>query len=212
MLRCWWPAWLAVTGAYHPSGAGGGWRWHAPPQAGRCRAPRACSEDWRSVRARLVKQEQAEASGAPKAEDDASGEEEYVFATPLIEQGSVILGGTEQEFGFALRQQYFHKSVMLLLQHDEQFTKGIILNRPSALELDGWRVWFGGDVAEGGFFKGEAVGEKEIVCLHSLESEEARTIQALGRCTPRARPTPRPCPPRLSPLRPSVRRGASRSA
>ena len=151
---------------------------HVPTPAGRCRAPRACSEDWRDVRARLVKQEQAEAMGAPEAEDGAPGGEEYVFATPLIEQGSVILGGTQQEFGFALRQQYFHKSVMLLLQHDEQFTKGIILNRPSALELDGWRVWFGGDVAEGGFFKGvaEAVGEREIVCLHSLESEEARRL------------------------------------
>ena len=73
----------------------------------------------------------------------------YVYESPLIEQGSVILGGTQQEFGFALRQQYFHKSVMLLLQHDDGFTKGIILNRPSAYELDGWRVWFGGDVAEG---------------------------------------------------------------
>jgi hypothetical protein len=38
---------------------------------------------------------------------------------------------------------------MLLLQHDEGFTKGIILNKPSAYEIDGWRVWFGGDVAEG---------------------------------------------------------------
>ena len=76
-----------------------------------------------------------------------------MYATPLIEQGSVILGGTQQEFGFALRQQYFHKSVMLLLQHDDGFTKGIILNRPSAITLDGWRLWFGGDVAQGGLFR-----------------------------------------------------------
>jgi hypothetical protein len=76
------------------------------------------------------------------------------------------------EFGFALRQQFFHKSVMLLLQHDESFTKGIILNRPSALELDGWRLWCGhGQVAEGGMFVGadNAKGQLEINCLHSLD-------------------------------------------
>ena len=52
---------------------------------------------------------------------------------------------------------------MLLLQHDEGFTKGIILNKPSDYEIDGWRVWFGGDVAEGAMFRGakEAVGERE---------------------------------------------------
>ena len=92
--------------------------------------------------------------------------------------------------------------MILLLHHDESFTKGIILNRPSALELDGWRVWFGGDVAEGGvehparpplvsrvcdgplapgptgMFRGErlAKGEREIVCLHSLEGEVAERL------------------------------------
>jgi len=109
----------------------------------------AASDDWRDVRARLVAKEQLERQGV--APTDASSAADridaaQVYETPLIEQGSVILGGTQQEYGFALRQQYFHKSVMLLLQHDESFTKGIILNRPSAMELDGWRVWFGGDV------------------------------------------------------------------
>jgi hypothetical protein len=50
----------------------------------------------------------------------------------VIEKGAVILGGVEQDFGFGLRQQYFHKAVILVLDHDEnRFTKGIILNRPS---------------------------------------------------------------------------------
>ena len=98
--------------------------------------------DWREMRARLVAQEKSEAGEGPQ-------DEGFVYECPILEQGSVILGGTEQEFGFALRQQYFQKSVMLLLQHDESFTKGIIINRPSAYELDGFRVWFGGDVAEG---------------------------------------------------------------
>jgi hypothetical protein len=50
----------------------------------------------------------------------------------VIEKGAVILGGVEQDFGFGLRQQYFHKAVILVLDHDENtFTRGIILNRPS---------------------------------------------------------------------------------
>ena len=70
----------------------------------------------------------------------------------IIEQGAVILGGVEQDFGFGLRQQYFHKAAILVLDHEEStFTKGIILNRPTDLTLEDdinpgvrWRVWFGG--------------------------------------------------------------------
>jgi putative AlgH/UPF0301 family transcriptional regulator len=128
--------------------------------------------DWREMRARLVQQEKAEAGSSSNEVDG------YVYESPLIEQGSVILGGTMQDFGFALRQQYFHKSVMLLLQHDEGFTKGIILNRPSAYEIDGWRVWFGGDVGEGDMFRGsqESKGEREIICLHALDGELAERL------------------------------------
>ena len=38
----------------------------------------------------------------------------------VIEQGAVILGGVEQDFGFGLRQQYFHKAAILVLEHDEK--------------------------------------------------------------------------------------------
>lgn len=92
----------------------------------------------------------------------------------VIERGAVILGGVEQDFGFGLRQQYFHKAAILVLDHDSTFTKGIILNRPTDLTLeddvnDGqvWRVWFGGDV-EGLNFQ-----HPDIVCLHSLTNDLA---------------------------------------
>jgi putative AlgH/UPF0301 family transcriptional regulator len=93
----------------------------------------------------------------------------------VIEQGAVILGGVEQAFGFGLRQQYFHKAAILVLDYDEMtFTKGIILNRPSDLMLEDdinegklWRVWFGGDV------EGLNAEHPAIVCLHSLEHEMA---------------------------------------
>lgn len=97
-------------------------------------------------------------------------------AGAIIEKGAVILGGAEQDFGFGLRQQYFHKAVILVLDHDEEtFTKGIILNRPSEKIMkddDGgeWRVWFGGDV------QGLDSILPDIVCLHSLKGEEAREV------------------------------------
>ena len=70
--------------------------------------------DWREMRAKLVAQErqQSAGDGAPVAE----GGEGYVYESPLIEQGTILLGGTKQEFGFALRQQFFHKCVLLLLE------------------------------------------------------------------------------------------------
>lgn len=94
----------------------------------------------------------------------------------VVEKGAVILGGVEQDFGFGLRQQYFHKAVILVLDHDENtFTKGIILNRPSDRMMEDdvneglkWRVWFGGDV------QGLDSILPDIVCLHSLKSKEAR--------------------------------------
>lgn len=96
----------------------------------------------------------------------------------VIEQGAVILGGVEQEFGFGLRQQYFHKAAILVLDHEEStFTKGIILNRPSDRYLEDdmnegarWRVWFGGDV------QGLDTPIPDIVCLHSLENENVTKV------------------------------------
>ena len=90
----------------------------------------------------------------------------------VIEKGAVILGGVEQDYGFGLRQQYFHKAVILVLDHDINFTKGIILNRPTDLLLvhehedesnNKWRIWFGGDVQN----LNHAV--PEIVCMHTLK-------------------------------------------
>lgn len=96
----------------------------------------------------------------------------------VIEQGAVILGGVEQDFGFGLRQQYFHKAVILVLDHDEnQFTKGIILNKPTDQFLDDdinsgvrWRVWFGGDV------QGLETILPDITCLHSLDDPDVQKV------------------------------------
>lgn len=157
-------------------------------------------QDWRAFRAKLVMQkpeqqqqevvqEEGDLDGIGSvfsAEDVAQSSSSFTAMTPLdpsqwayesgnvIEKGAVILGGVEQEYGFGLRQQYFHKAAILVLDHEEStFTKGIILNRPSDLTLDDdlnegvkWRVWFGGDV------QGLSSNIPEIVCLHSLKDKE----------------------------------------
>ncbi|KAL7566707.1 hypothetical protein ACA910_017764 [Epithemia clementina (nom. ined.)] len=96
----------------------------------------------------------------------------------VIEKGAVILGGVEQAFGFGLRQQYFHKAAILIVDHDEKtFTRAIILNRPTDVMLDDdinpgvkWRVWYGGDV------EGLESRKPSIICLHSLK--EFRIVDA----------------------------------
>jgi hypothetical protein len=95
-------------------------------------APPELQEDARDFRARLIAQQRAAeaAEGGDGLTDGPTSINSgvgWMYETPLIEQGSVLLGGTKQTFGFALRQQYFHKCVLLLLEHSATFTKGIIL-------------------------------------------------------------------------------------
>ena len=113
-------------------------------------APPEISEDFRDFRARLIARTKGE--GLTEAGDERAVAEGWAYETPLLEAGCLLLGGTEQDFGFGLRQQYFHKCVLLLTQHDEFFTRGVIVNRPSRRTVRGWTVWCGGDVEEGGVF------------------------------------------------------------
>ena len=113
-------------------------------------APPEISEDFRDFRARLIARTKGE--GLTEAGDEKAVAEGWAYETPLLEAGCLLLGGTEQDFGFGLRQQYFHKCVLLLTQHDEFFTRGVIVNRPSRRTVRGWTVWCGGDVEEGGVF------------------------------------------------------------
>ena len=129
-----------------------------PPRAGRFlrsspdddEAPPEINEDFRDFRARLIARTKGE--GLTEAGGERAVAEGWAYETPLLEAGCLLLGGTEQDFGFGLRQQYFHKCVLLLTQHDEFFTRGVIVNRPSRRTVRGWTVWCGGDVEEGGVF------------------------------------------------------------
>jgi putative AlgH/UPF0301 family transcriptional regulator len=137
--------------------------------------------DWRDFRAKLVLGEK----NAAKNNTSWAYDSGYV-----IEEGTVLLSSINQDFGYGLKQQYFHKCIILVMCHDNRtFTKGIILNRPTNLVLSDadfvyengtsmenvtqesrWRMWYGGEV------QGLASDSPEIVCLHSLANKAASEV------------------------------------
>jgi len=151
-------------------------------------------EDWRDFRAKLVRHYQLDSEETNSSEQNKNtglDTESWAYAIDgLIEKGSIIMSRLEQDFDYGLQQQYFHKSVILILYHsDVIFTKGIILNRPRNLVLAGhdfenedgtpleeeeldlkFKVWFGGEVQD---IHSE---NPEIICLHSLKGDIADEV------------------------------------
>merc|ERR1712032_5019 len=140
--------------------------------------------DWRAFRARLVKLEQNEGAESDDGKSTVTAETEagWAYETPLIEQGAMLLSTPNNHF--AINQQYFHKNVILIINHEPMFTTGLIVNRPTAFnlkdvqgrnvligedmirELEGWNVWFGGDC--------QGINDidtgSQLYVLHSLEN------------------------------------------
>eukprot|EP00798_Chlamydomonas_sp_ICE-L_P002405 gene2405-8715_t len=116
--------------------------------------------DWREFRAKLV------ASGAGKDSSSfSSGEKtEWAHSIPVPEKGAVLVS---HPMMFGANQTYFNKAVILLLDHDEGGSYGVILNRPSKYTLsevvmteplpgfERSKLWIGGDV-----------GNNQLLLLH----------------------------------------------
>ena len=51
--------------------------------------------------------------------DTKAVQEGWAYETPLLEAGCVLLGGTEQDFGFGLRQQYFRRADTSLMNRGD---------------------------------------------------------------------------------------------
>jgi putative AlgH/UPF0301 family transcriptional regulator len=138
------------------------------------------TDDWREFRAKLVLNE-------------TQLTESWAYDAGLtIEKGSIVLGRVESSLGcHDLGQPYFHKSAVLIIDHNDEITKGIILNRPSNLILEDedivylddegngdanegsnntWPMRYGGDVA--GLFD----ENPEVVCLHSVATELGKEV------------------------------------
>ncbi|CAK0834713.1 unnamed protein product, partial [Prorocentrum cordatum] len=122
--------------------------------------------DWREFRARLVLRE------VPPERRGGAG---WVHEASLIEQGSLLLASAGA--AFELDQQYFHKAVVLLVQHGDDGDVGLVLNRPTAFTADslgltcgagapGWNVWFGGPSQGAGC----EARHQRLFCLHTLDA------------------------------------------
>ena len=120
-----------------------------------------------------------------------------------IETGSLVVSLVEDRLGcHDLRQPYLHKAVILILEHDPQeFTQGILLNRPTNVvlmdddivydgERDGsvtssssncnnnlaWPMHFGGDLA--GFF--DDTRHAMICCLYQDRNRNSNNNNSIS--------------------------------
>jgi hypothetical protein len=139
-------------------------------------------EDWRDVRAKLVLQYRGSNSTTnttTTSSSSTSASSSWAYESgDVIERGSLIVSNPIQDFSCGgLRQQYFYKCVVLVVEHDpNSWTKGIILNRPTDFIIGNdltqdWKFWFGGDV--NGMNSEE---EPSFTCLHRLESALAKEL------------------------------------
>mmetsp|Transcript_169708 Transcript_169708/g.544631 ORF Transcript_169708/g.544631 Transcript_169708/m.544631 type:complete len:364 (-) Transcript_169708:179-1270(-) len=136
-------------------------------------------QDWRDFRARLVerdKQQRQLRGGSDESSPEASGLEAggWAYPTPLIEAGTVLIA---QPGGhFSIKQPYFNKALILIVEHDSDSTWGVILNRPTAISTaqlgipgSAWPVWFGGD-CQGIKYDDQTLERLSTFCLHTSES------------------------------------------
>lgn len=140
----------------------------------------AQAEHWRDFRARLIHQSQSWAidTEAQSAASRACGDRArgWVHASPLIEQGSLLLSRAGDHF--AVHQPYFHKAAILILEHsDEEGDAGVILNRPmaSSYVADGvvWPIWFGGPCNS----LDDPDLDDTLWCLHSCDHLDTLTTE-----------------------------------
>ncbi|GLC38654.1 hypothetical protein PLESTM_000758300 [Pleodorina starrii] len=114
--------------------------------------------DWREFRAKLVAQSKG-ASGAGGGSSDADvASGKWAHAIPKPERGALLLA---HPLLFQQSQTYFHRAAILLLDHGETGSYGLILNRPSKFligdvplsrpqtQFAANRLYIGGDVGQG---------------------------------------------------------------
>ncbi|KAL3934196.1 MAG: hypothetical protein SGARI_003496, partial [Bacillariaceae sp.] len=127
---------------------------------------------WRDFRAKLVLQEQQQNVTTTTPTSSQQSTTWAYESGDVIEKGSLIVSHPSQDFACGgLRQQYFYKSVVLVVEHEPGFTKGLILNRPTDQTLQDdrgkdWPVWYGGDV------QGMESDNESLLCLHRLNNDD----------------------------------------
>lgn len=169
-------------------------RWSSFLKASPQESEASKEEDWRDVRAKLLQQYyKSESTNQQQQQEtsmDAPTNSTMSLATTsnkwaydsgsIVERGSLIVSHPVQDFACGgLKQQYFHKCVVLVVKHDAHFTKGVILNRCSRSMMPPkntsntdtattpWTMYFAGDV------QGWNSLHPDYTCLHRLKSPKA---------------------------------------
>lgn len=178
-------------------------------------------DDWRLFRAQLVSKEREQMSKHTIHRDNfitkefespndvgirmdmkqdnvekGSKSKSWIYESGLnIEKGTILLNHPSEtqkyKNNYGLNQQWLHKSVVLVLEHEHGMTSGIILNRPTDLILRdnvdkcpheddydengeevvrGWDIWFGGDKF------GIHTDHPKFFCLHSLRTPQSEAV------------------------------------
>ena len=112
----------------------------------------ALEGDWRDFRAMLVSQEAGPETSTSRDEDSTklapsenmellqrqnpklASEKAWAHVIGAPERGCLLLASDDE---FKQGQQYFHQSVILLLEHHDKGSMGVILNRPTQYNMGG---------------------------------------------------------------------------
>ncbi len=137
-------------------------------------------EDWRDVRAKLMQQYNTDSEKKVQFQSTTNHTSTTNTTTAtwaydsgtIVECGSLIVSHPIQDFACGgLKQQYFHKCVVLVVKHDAHFTKGVLLNRLTKPIQDKqgntWTMNFGGDV------QGWNSPHPDYTCLHRLKNPKS---------------------------------------
>lgn len=134
---------------------------------------------------RLTPDEARDMRAAIMDEKSGVAEFDWAYETRKVEPGNVLLGTS----GIGLSQQHFHKCVILILDHGDEGTKGIVVNRPSSRSVNNFSLWYGGVVMEGGIFaeRPDAFAAVSMECLTALDFGEDdgcyQFVRGVKRCS-----------------------------
>jgi len=144
----------------------------------------ALEGDWRDFRAMLVSQEAGPETSTSRDEDSTklapsenmellqrqnpklASEKAWAHVIGAPERGCLLLASDDE---FKQGQQYFHQSVILLLEHHDKGSMGVILNRPTQYNMGYVSGDASGPFADNKLYFGGDVGDGTVSFLHGSE-------------------------------------------
>ena len=118
-------------------------------------------DDWRAFRAKLINQE--------KKDDFITSpfEEGWAIEQTLVEPGSVLVHTPTKADAYGLSNQFLYKAVVLIVERSPEETIGLILNRPTDVELEAEEGDFSSKMLYGGNLFSLHGDDPKFYCLHS---------------------------------------------